>query len=736
MKTKKVLTGALLMGALFSGVAGANPYYEVEGHNIYMVDPATGKKTLLHLYGVNWFGFETPNYVVHGLWSRNYKDMLKQIKSLGFNAIRLPFCTKTIEGMTPTGIDYSKNPDLQGLNSLQVMEKIVEAANELGLFVLLDYHRIGCNYIEPLWYTEDFTEQDYINTWKKVAEVFKKYPNVIGADLKNEPHSEGSGDSLYTTGATWGYNPATDWNLAAARIGEAVLSIAPNWLIFVEGTQVTNPQIDSSYKWGYNAWWGGNLMAVREYPVDLPDNKLVYSPHVYGPDVYDQPYFEEPDFPNNMPDIWYHHFGYVQMDLNRPIVIGEFGGKYGHGGDPKDVIWQNAIVDWFKQNGFYNFFYWSWNPNSGDTGGILQDDWVHIWKDKYDNLKRLMVAGGDPEYLKNNDEIQTISWSVIPEPSDDGTVTYLPDSLLYTNNTVSGEDETPTVVSDNATSTVSEEETEETPTVGETSDSSTEAVDNQTETSAVNEETQTAEDGQDVEETPDEQTQTEEVQDQTQDDSQSVAAEEQTSEDNQSATVEDNTTVSPYLTLINSWDGGAQYQFNYEGKDWVAYITVSDGEITDIWNARIQSQNGTTYVIVPESWYSNNFGFIVRGNDPRVVSVEVKKPEEVSNPAVSADQVDVKVDITSDWNDGYVAQITITNNGDEAINGWQLVIATTSKIGNYWGFEYTDNGDGTYTLKPVDYTFTVYPHSSVTFGFVATKAGDQIYPKVIKILPY
>ena len=212
---------------------------------------------VLKLFGVNWFGFETPNYVVHGLWSRNYKEMLDQIKKLNFNAIRLPFCTKVImENTTPTGIDYYKNPDLKGLTSLEIMKKIVEEANKRGIYVLLDYHRISCNYIEPLWYTKDFSEEDFINTWKKVAEEFKDYPNVIGADLKNEPHSEGVGDSLYTNGATWGYNEKTDWNLAAERIGKEILKIAPHWLIFVEGTQVTNPNIDKSYKYGLNAWWG------------------------------------------------------------------------------------------------------------------------------------------------------------------------------------------------------------------------------------------------------------------------------------------------------------------------------------------------------------------------------------------------------------------------------------------------------------------------------------------------
>ena len=39
------------------------------------------------LTGINWFGFETSSYVVHGLWTRDYRSMLDQISSLGFNVI-------------------------------------------------------------------------------------------------------------------------------------------------------------------------------------------------------------------------------------------------------------------------------------------------------------------------------------------------------------------------------------------------------------------------------------------------------------------------------------------------------------------------------------------------------------------------------------------------------------------------------------------------------------------------
>jgi hypothetical protein len=199
----------------------------------------------------------------------------------------------------------------------------------------------------------------------------------MGIDIKNEPHGR----------ATWGTGtPGTDWDKAAERAAQAVLATNSDILIFVEGIQA-NPVCSSSI----NHWWGGNLEPQKCYPLNISSGKLVFSPHVYGPDVFEQPYFDEPEFPRNMPAIWDTHFGYL-VDEDRAMAIGEFGGKYGHGGDPKDVTWQDAIIDYFVEKRICDFFYWSWNPNSTDTGGILQDDWTNIWQDKLDNLKRLMGA--------------------------------------------------------------------------------------------------------------------------------------------------------------------------------------------------------------------------------------------------------------------------------------------------------------------------------------------------------
>jgi hypothetical protein len=96
---------------------------------------------------------------------------------------------------------------------------------------------------------------------------------------------------------------------------------------------------------------------------------------VYGPDVHAQAYFSDSKFPKNMPAIWNRHFGFVKTKGLGPAVCpGEWGG-FCKDGSP-DLVWQEAVAAWFRENDITDSFYWCLNPNSGDTGGVLGDDWV------------------------------------------------------------------------------------------------------------------------------------------------------------------------------------------------------------------------------------------------------------------------------------------------------------------------------------------------------------------------
>jgi endoglucanase len=335
------------------------------------------------LRGVNWFGMETEVHVPHGLRKRDYKDMLAQIKKLGYNFIRLPYSVNALRSSNISGVDFSigSNRDLQAKTPLEVMDILIQEAAKNELLIMLDSHRLNDTSIPELWYGDGFTEADWIDTWKLLAERYKNQSNVVAADLKNEPHGT----------ASWGTGDLRfDWRLAAERCGNAILAINPNWLIVVEGVEknVSNQQLSRH-------WWGANLEGVRSFPVRLNvANKVVYSPHEYGAGVFDQAWFNTPDFPQNLYERWDKGFFYIAANGIAPVLIGEFGGRK-IDSSSKEGIWQRQFLDFIKQKNL-SFNYWSWNPNSSDTGGILLDDWVNIDIPKQKLLSTLLAGVINP----------------------------------------------------------------------------------------------------------------------------------------------------------------------------------------------------------------------------------------------------------------------------------------------------------------------------------------------------
>jgi endoglucanase len=381
------------------------------------------------LTGVNWFGFETGNYVVHGIWERDYKSMLQQIDDLGFNCIRLPWCNEMLN-KSPSSIqineygvdDYTGqtglNLDLEGLSSLEVMDKIVEEAGRLGLYIILDNHsRAADGYMnETLWYTSGCSESKWISDWVSLINRYRSNANVIGADLNNEPH--GSTGSGMKPPASWGYNAegygTTDWRAAAVKCAQSILGANSSILIIVEGVE--------EYPQGHGYWWGGNLKGVADHPISGISN-LVYSPHEYGSSVYPQSWFSASDFPNNMPAIWDEHFGFIRKQNIAPLLFGEFGITDAAAGSPgsTDYKWFTKFMDYMGRDCSWTI--WSWNPNSGDTGGILQADWVSVVSAKYNLIKSYLAGSSGPVTTQPPSSTQppAATEPPTPEPTDTPT---------------------------------------------------------------------------------------------------------------------------------------------------------------------------------------------------------------------------------------------------------------------------------------------------------------------------
>jgi endoglucanase len=150
----------------------------------------------VRIAGVNWYGFETSNYLVHGLWAQDYKTVLNTIKSLGFNVVRIPFSNQMVEN-NPVPTSYTTyangqpvNGALVGQTALADLDTIVAYAGSIGLRVILDNHRSEAgNSNEPngLWYTSAYPQSNWIADWKTMTTrysaskfTFNGNPTVIG----------------------------------------------------------------------------------------------------------------------------------------------------------------------------------------------------------------------------------------------------------------------------------------------------------------------------------------------------------------------------------------------------------------------------------------------------------------------------------------------------------------------------------------------------------------------------
>lgn len=328
----------------------------------------------VRIAGINWYGFETADEVAQGLYTQDYRSILDTIRGNGYNTVRIPFSNQMVESpIIPfNAISFNNgspiNEDLQGLNSLEILDKIVAYSGEIGLRVILDNHRSEAgNSAESsgLWYTGYYTEAKWISDWQRLALRYRNNPTVIGVDLRNEPHNAASGGACWDCGL-----PEHDWHLAAGRAGNAVLSINPRLLIFVEGTD--------SYA-GDFTWWGGNLEGVAHSPVNLNlPHQLVYSAHEYGPAEYAQSWFNTATGYNSLAALWSRHWAFISQRDIAPVWLGEFGS----GNEPSEAAsnvpgsqgqWFQSMIRFLKSNPRLGWTYWAVNGN--DAYGLLDQQY-------------------------------------------------------------------------------------------------------------------------------------------------------------------------------------------------------------------------------------------------------------------------------------------------------------------------------------------------------------------------
>ncbi|MFD0535937.1 cellulose binding domain-containing protein [Actinomadura luteofluorescens] len=77
------------------------------------------------------------------------------------------------------------------------------------------------------------------------------------------------------------------------------------------------------------------------------------------------------------------------------------------------------------------------------------------------------------------------------------------------------------------------------------------------------------------------------------------------------------------------------------------------------------------------------------------------------------------------WSGGFTAQVTITNSGSSALNGWTLEFAFPGdqKIGQGWSAAWSQSGAAV-TAKNLDWNASIAPGASLSIGFQATGSAS------------
>ncbi len=442
MKLYKKIAGLMLAGVItVTSFSASIPAFNITANAVYDTCDdwihAEGSKLYdmngnqVWLTGANWFGFNCTENFPHGLWSADCDQLLSSVADHGINCIRFPVSTELLVSwmngtpLKPVGFnaanspDYSFNPDFcdengQTMDSLGIFDVIMKKMKKYGIKAIIDVHspashNSGHNY--NLWYHEPsapdadnmaiaadgtkMTTEHWIDSLVWLADKYKNDDTIIAYDLKNEPHGKRgySGTTCPTGIAKWdGSTDENNWAYAATECGKAILEVNPHALILIEGVE-QYPKTEKGYTYDtadiwqapadqspwHGAWWGGNLRGVRDYPVDFGDatlnKQIVYSPHDYGPTVYEQTWFDK-DFSTQtlLDDYWYDTWVYINEEDIAPLLIGEWGG---HMDGDINQKWMGLLRDYMIEN-HINHTFWCLNPNSGDTGGLL-DHSFKVW---------------------------------------------------------------------------------------------------------------------------------------------------------------------------------------------------------------------------------------------------------------------------------------------------------------------------------------------------------------------
>ncbi|KAL0031693.1 hypothetical protein WJX79_001570 [Trebouxia sp. C0005] len=405
--------------------------------------------------GLNWFGFDDGNTGPDGLWAgstsltQDFANIMLRIKALGFNAVRLPFSFKDLNSPMKafgrscsfvSGSDLAASTVPGGTNvaSGSVFPSLSEPPQRTQtLGVCSDYLDVGTTFNRLVYVVKllthngfyvlldnqfnlDTTVLDNQNQWlsdwvtllKAVAQDSIS-SQMLMIDVLNEPD---------VFGVRWeAANGKPGYADLCIQLMDAVYSIVPGALFFVEGTGQYAPGYDG-LAFNYGDGLASSSAAFDEYR-GISDaglffeqvlskpylSQVVAAPHVYPPSISEahDKYTGSGLFNRLSLSFGYlNKQGYCSRSNSNnchqfPVVIGETGTTFALQADQQQMADfalylnnQGAGNDG-QHNAISSWFWWAWNANSGDTGGIVEADWTTI---NWTKINYMISIGLNPWY--------------------------------------------------------------------------------------------------------------------------------------------------------------------------------------------------------------------------------------------------------------------------------------------------------------------------------------------------
>lgn len=242
-----------------------------------------------------------------GKWSKKHFEV---IKSWGANIVRIP--------VHPISIHQ------RGMEAyLKLLDQAVAWCEELGIYIIIDWHSIG-NLKTELLASDAYntTQKETFSFWQTIAAHYKDVPTVAFYELFNEPTVY---DGKYGT-CTW-----AEWKLMMEELIDVVYAYNKTGIPLVAG-----------FNWAYD------LTPVKDHPIARPGIAYVVHPYPGKRKVPREPQWEK-------------DFGFVADTY--PVIATELG--FMNGGDDEnlqnDHVYGPSIVKYFQQKKI-SWVVWVFDP--------------------------------------------------------------------------------------------------------------------------------------------------------------------------------------------------------------------------------------------------------------------------------------------------------------------------------------------------------------------------------------